>query len=232
MGGFGLFVDNASGLHAYGNIAYNNADSGYKFTGAWRDGEIIYHKNTAANSLVGFNLGGAESYKHPSVNTQIANNIIINNERFGMDVTGGVDSGLFIDHNLYYNNGWNGDLEGAGVMRFQRQPNETRQYYRTLEQVQAATTLEDHGISGNPNFQSYKLEDHNRHDGSWPNFQPVADNPLLVDRGTPLLPGSIISMLFVANLNPFAGGQAYDIGHYEQGPFPEIKQVYLPTVLR
>lgn len=51
LGGFGLYVDHASGIHAYRNIAYNNAFTGFMIYGVWRDGEIVYVNNVAANSF-------------------------------------------------------------------------------------------------------------------------------------------------------------------------------------
>ena len=69
MGGFGLYLDHASGIHAYRNISYNNAYADYMFYGRWRDGEIVYVNNIAANSLYGMSLGG-EQYDTHGVNTQ------------------------------------------------------------------------------------------------------------------------------------------------------------------
>ena len=64
MGGSGLYVDNASGIYAYRNIAYNNAFAGFKFSGTWRDGDIVYYNNTIANSLYGFHFGGWQYDTH------------------------------------------------------------------------------------------------------------------------------------------------------------------------
>jgi len=88
MGGYGLFVDHASGLHAYRNIAYNNAYADYVLYGVFRDGDIVYWNNIAANSLYGFSVGGPQYDTHGSVNTQLVDNLIVNNEGYGVIATG------------------------------------------------------------------------------------------------------------------------------------------------
>ena len=82
--GFGLDVDMASGIHLYRNIAYNNGHIGFRFAGTWRDGDIVCYNNVAANSVFGVRFGGITYDTHPSVNTQLVNNIIANNEAYGI----------------------------------------------------------------------------------------------------------------------------------------------------
>ena len=107
--GYGLFLDFASGIHAYRNIAYNNAHSGYYFYATWRDGDIVYYNNIAANSRYGMTLGARWADTHGSVNTQLLNNIIVNNEYYGIAISSanGNYPNTTINHNLYFNNGWN-----------------------------------------------------------------------------------------------------------------------------
>ncbi len=120
MGGCGLYVDMASDIHAYRNIAYNNAYTGYAFAGVWRDGDIVYYNNIAANSLFGFRLDGPDYDTHGgSMNTQLSNNIVVNNEGYGILMTDndGVYGNLSFDHNLYFNNGWRPYEEWWPAMR-------------------------------------------------------------------------------------------------------------------
>ena len=84
MGGFGLYVDHASGIYAYRNIAFNNAYSGFHLYSRWWDGDIVFFNNIAANSLHGIRLDGYASDTRGSFNTQIANNIVVNNEGYGI----------------------------------------------------------------------------------------------------------------------------------------------------
>ncbi len=86
LGGFGLYIDHASGIHAFRNIAYNNAYTGYMVYGRWRDGSIVYVNNVAANSLYGMSLGGGQYDDHGAVDTRVLNNILINNEAFGINL--------------------------------------------------------------------------------------------------------------------------------------------------
>ena len=49
--------------------------------GLWRDGDMILYNNIAANSVYGFSFGDMIKDDHNgSVNTQVANNILVNND--------------------------------------------------------------------------------------------------------------------------------------------------------
>jgi hypothetical protein len=221
QGGYGLVVDHASGIHVYRNIAYNNGYAGYKFFGRWRDGEIIFVNNIAANSLYGIILGGGQYDTHGSVNTLVINNILVNNEGFGLSLSYAVShySNTSIDHNLYFNNGWRsesqGGIEGAGAMVIIE--GNSYKPYPTLAEAQANTLWEDHGLEGDPLFSSYDPADHNPHDGSWPDFHLTAASANAMDRGTASLPASLNALLDVFRVDDYLLGSAYDIGRYEAG---------------
>lgn len=235
MGGFGLHVDNASGLHVYRNIAYNNAFNGYFFYGAWRDGEIIYYNNIAANSLYGFNLDGSSYDSHGSVDTQVVNNITVNNEGYGIRQTDadGVYGNMTIDHNLYYNNGWrswdDGGVWKPGAM-YSRAGAATN-YYQTLAEIQAHTDWESHGVAGDPVFWDYDSDDHDLWDGSWPDFHLTAASVNALDRGTAALPDSLAKLLHAFGVDDTRRGTVFDVGRYEGGfdirPRPSAQAVDL-----
>jgi hypothetical protein len=216
MGGFGLYVDNASGIHAYRNIAYNNTYSGFHLYDLWWDGDIVYFNNIAANSLNGISLAGDTQ---SSINTQIANNILVNNEGYGILIYQAQDDyGNFrVDHNLYHSNGWRsyetGGMLMPGAMAVYR-PNE---YYQTLAAIQANTPWEDHGVEGDPHFWDYDSTDHDLFDGSWSNFHLTSASANALDRGTATLPVSLIALLDAFKVTDFRRGKAYDIGRYERG---------------
>jgi hypothetical protein len=190
------------------------------FTGAWQDGDIVYYNNVAANSLHGFRLWGEDTHGH--VNTRLVNNIIINNEGYGISLgTGGGDYGnLTLDHNLYYRNGWRPEADGgirqAGALEIVNwsAPNE---YYPTLADIQAHTPWEAHGVEGDPLFRDYDPADHELHDGSWPDFHLTAASTNAIDRGTATLPASLVALLDAFDVTDFQRGDAYDIGRYEAG---------------
>lgn len=215
MGGFGLYLDHSSGIHAYRNIAYNNASSGFHFYNRWWDGDIIYYNNVAANSLNGIRLDGWAS--RGSTNTQIANNTVVNNEGYGILNAQGDYGNILVDYNLYYDNGWrpyeDGGVWHAGDMAIYG-PGE---YYQTLAAIQASTPWEDHGVEGDPGFWDYDVADHGLFDGSWPDFHLTSASANALDRGTTALPDSLIALLDAFEVNDFRGGQAYDIGRYERG---------------
>ena len=85
MGGFGLYLDIASGIYVYINIAHNNLIAGLKLAGSWQDGDVVYYNNTTANSLYGFHFGGKANVTHGGRgNTQLFNNILVNHESYGI----------------------------------------------------------------------------------------------------------------------------------------------------
>ncbi len=222
MGGFGLYVDNASGVHVYRNVAYNNAYTGYMFAGVWRDGEMLYAHNVAANSLHGFTLGGRRYDTHGCVNTQLLSNIIINNEGYGIrhDDNDGLFANITIDHNLYFNNGWRAWAEGGvwqpGAMTIYLSGVPNR-YYPTLADIRANTAWEDHGVAGDPAFRAYDVADHNMFDGSWPDFHLTAASSNAIDQGMTTLPASLTALLSRFGVEDLHWGAAYDIGRYEGG---------------
>jgi len=218
MGGFGLYLDYASGVHAYRNIAYNNSHYGFMFTGAWQDGDIVYYNNIVANSLNGFRLWGEDTHRH--VNTRLVNNIIINNEGVGISLStaSGDYSNLTIDHNLYYNNGWRSyaydGIRGAGDFAVLSHLG-FKKYYQTVADIQSNTTWEGRGVEGDPCFWDYDSTDHNLFEGYWPDFHLTAASENTLDRGTTVLPDSLLALLDNFEVNDSRRGDAYDIGRYE-----------------
>lgn len=231
MGGFGLYVDHASGIHAYRNVAYNNAYTGYMFSGVWRDGPMIYVNNVAANSLYGFTLGSGYD-THGSVDTRIINNIVVNNEAFGMTVgyATGRTQNMTIDYNLYHANGWGGMWRaGPMVVRQVSESGTSWEPQQTLAEVQANTPWEDHGVAGDPAFWAYAAADHDLFDGSWPDFHLTAASTNAIDRGTTTLPTSLTALLTQFGVSDPHWGSAYDIGRYEGGfvlvPAPAVQAI-------
>lgn len=216
MGGFGLYLDYASGIHAYRNIAYNNASSGYNLYGAWSDGDIVFYNNIAANSLYGIRLGRGADYG--SVRSHFVNNILINNEAYGILIANAQDDyGNFqMDHNLYFRNGWLAREDGGavepGAMAVEPISGPAH-YYQTLAEIRANTPWEDYGVAENPGFVSYDPDDNDIFDASWPDFHTTPLSAGVLDRGTIALPATLEQLLF--GLGDSRLGSAYDIGRYE-----------------
>jgi hypothetical protein len=221
LGGFGLYIDHASGIHAFRNIAYNNAYTGYMVYGRWRDGAIVYVNNVAANSLYGMSLGGGQYDDHGAVDTRVLNNILVNNEAFGITLSyaEGSTANTSVDHNLYFNNGWrsfdDGGIWHAGEMVIRE--GGSWEPYETLSELQAATPWEFQGVAGDPVFWDYNPADHDLFDGSWPDFHLTAASAQAIDRGTGALPGSLVTLLDNFGVTDYHWGAAYDIGRYEAG---------------
>lgn len=221
LGGFGLYMDHASGFHIYRNISYNNAFTDYMAYGVWRDAEMIYYNNIAANTLLGFSLGGDQYDTHGAVNTQVANNLMINNEGFGLSLSyaAGHTANITVDHNLYFGNGWRSYAQGgmwhAGAMVIR--DGGSYDTYPTLAEARAATVWEDQGVDGDPLLWNYNLPDHAIWDGSWPDFHLTSASSNAMDKGTASLPGSLVALLIKYGIMDRMDGTAMDIGRYESG---------------
>ena len=105
---------------------------------------MIYLNNVAANSLYGMSLGGNQYDDHGNVDTRVLDNILVNNEGFGISLSyaEGQTTNLTVDYNLYFNNGWrpyeDGGIWHAGAMVVR--DGSSWDPYQTLAEVQAATS--------------------------------------------------------------------------------------------
>lgn len=222
--GNGLYVDNATGIHAYRNIAYNNTGAGFKFACLWRDGDVILYNNIAANNYSsGLSLTGGDSCDEHSgsVNTQLVNNVLLSNEGHGIEFSSAYDADTFgnltIDHNLYYNNGWNQDAVWNPANIQLIQGSLPTQYFHDLFEIQNGTPWEDHGVEGDPIFYYYDPADRDRYDGSWAAFHLTPSSSNALDLGTTTLPDSLTALLNAFEVSDYRRGGAYDIGRHEGG---------------
>jgi len=225
MGGFGLYVDYASGIHAYRNIAYNNAYINYHMYGYWRDGEMIYYNNIAANSVHGFQMSSNIHAEVESVNTQIVNNIIINNEAHGIMLFDQDDyyENILFDNNLYFNNAWrsyeDGGVQYSGALC--RRVEWPAECFQTIEEIQSGTGWENYGLEDDPLFVNYDLNDLSYFDGSWPDFRISEESSVAVDSGTEI-PDSLSRLLSINGIENPKEGDAWDLGYHEYGTEKEV----------
>lgn len=204
LGGFGFYVDYASGIHAYRNVAYNNAHIGYSLYGYWRNGDVLYYDNIAANSVYGVHMSQhtneSETLDVPAINTQLKNNILVNSEVDGVYLADkhGTFENVALDHNLYFGNGWRteggGSFPGDMVISIEDQPWSETASFRGVEAIREATPWEEHGLSADPGFRSYDWDDHDWDDGSWPDFRLRADSVWRTHPKAPL-PGSMTRLI-------------------------------------
>ena len=87
------------------------------FDTTWRDGEILFYNNVVAENHYGFLLGGPNHDTHVNVDTRIRNNVLINNEAYGVRMWDQDNNfaNTTIDTNLYQGNGWGSSLPGPGA---------------------------------------------------------------------------------------------------------------------
>lgn len=221
MGGFGLYVDMASGLYVFRNVSYNNSYADFFTYGVWRDGEMIFANNVAANSLKGIRLGGVNFETHGNVNTQLIDNILINNEDTGLWISenGSDASGLTIDHNLYFNNGWGFQNEtqttNPDIVTIEKEEGQTVSY-ASMADLQTAAAWEVHGIEGNPGFTRFDLNTRDLFSSITPDFHLIQGS-IAVDKGVQVLPGSLLSLLDLFGIHDARTGLAVDIGRFEAG---------------
>jgi hypothetical protein len=218
--GFGLYLDSASGIHAYRNVAYNNAYAGFMLAAAWRDGDVIFYNNVVANSLYGIRPSGTSDDTHGgSVNTEIVNNVIVNNEGYGI-YQGTADENfgdMVIENNLYYNNGWrtydDGGVWKPGAMTV-RTPG-TQKYYQTVREIQEHPyRWEANGVEGDPGFLAYDPSDHELTVAHWPDFHLTPASDKAIDQGAEL-PDSLTALLGTFGVEDPRWGSGWDVGAYE-----------------
>ncbi|OQW93524.1 MAG: hypothetical protein BWK79_10670 [Beggiatoa sp. IS2] len=223
--GSGIYGDGTSGLHVYRNIAYDNGWAGIFLVNGWRDGVIIVANNVFADDFDGIDLWMPKSATpYNSVNTQILNNLLVNNENFGIEHSATVsDTQLIINHNLYDADGW-GTATGA-ILK------DASQSYPTLVKVQTTTPWEAQGISGHPSFIGYEYESERQSRGEDLNLNIVdfhlASDSVAIDRGTSSLPESLQTLLnhFDIVEEVTQQGTAWDIGAYESVPLNQSSSV-------
>ena len=221
--GNGFYLDYASGVHLYRNIAYNNSGSGFKLSCLWRDGDAIFYNNISANNYVyGFKFTGQSSCDNHngSVNTQLVDNIMVNNGAYAYQFNSAYQNqygNLVIDHNLYFQNGWDEEFVPWLVdVQLYRSSLPTSHLSGVLE-IQNATPWEDNGVQGNPNFYSYDIADHEHYTTNWPDFHTTIASTNVVDQGITTLPASLTNLLNTFNVLDYSFGSAMDIGRYEYG---------------
>jgi len=218
--GFGLYLDSASGIHAYRNVAYNNAYAGFMLAADWRDGDVIFYNNVVANSLYGIRPSGTSDDTHGgSVNTEIVNNVIVNNEGYGI-YQGTADENfgdMTIENNLYYNNGWrtydDGGVWKPGAMAI-RTPSDQKYYQSVAEIREHPYHWETRGAEGNPHFLLYDPSDHWPTVVCRPDFHLTPASDLVIDEGAEL-PASLTTLLSTFGVEDSRWGPAWDIGAYE-----------------
>lgn len=221
MGGFGLYVDMASGLHVFRNVSYNNSYADFFTYGVWRDGEMVFANNVAANSLKGIRLGGVNFETHGNVNTQVINNILLNNEDSGLWISenGSDTAGLVIDHNLYFDNGWGSQAESqtSNPVLVTNETSEGQTVsYSSMAELQNATAWEIHGTEGNPGFTMFDLKNRDLFSTVSPDFH-LTQGSIAIDKGVQVLPGSLLFLLDLFGINDARTGLAVDIGRFEAG---------------
>lgn len=227
LGGFGLYVDVASGVHAYRNIAYNVGNAGFHLyantTADWRDGPTIYVNNVAANSVHGIFLGGYQT-DPVAFDSRFLNNIVLNNEARGVMIhdNDNLFENILFDHNLYCHNGWRteGGVTTPTTMTVGIS-GAADHFFTSLQQIQAGTDWEASGISCDTAAElglvEYDINDVDYFDGSRPDFRLTAGSLLAIDQGAEL-PPSLVELLVRFEIDTDRIGVAWDIGVDEYDP--------------
>ncbi|MDM8530385.1 hypothetical protein QUF63_04385 [Anaerolineales bacterium HSG25] len=247
-GGFGLYIDIASGIHAYRNIAYNNSYANYQFNGPWQHGKIVFYNNISADSLYGFRLDATDfdtDELNGSQDTQFFNNIIINSERYGIYILKRHDNfgQATINYNLYDNNGWNNTnfVNSNGDMGVYLQRTAQPYNYEKVSDIQQNRNWELNGLNSDPQFTGSNRRAFDCTTIPCADFMITAGSPS-IDKGSFLTTNlwHLLNNLFTIP-EPLICyyGTRFDIG---QNEFMQAgscistngggNQIYLPTIMR
>lgn len=219
--GNGFYLDYASGVHFFRNIAYNNTGAGVKLSCLWRDGDAIFYNNVLANNyMYGIKTTGMGSCDNHngSVRTRFVNNIFINNGRAAMEILSSYTNtygNLVIDYNLYYQNGWRESLPGSQLDIYLYRDNLPVLKLRGLTSIRRKTDWEDHGIQADPNFEGYDAGDHTLYQYPEYTFVPTIQSDAIIDKGSLTVSNSLTKLLNkYLIINPLCGN-SYEIGRFE-----------------
>lgn len=216
-GGMGLYLTNASNVHAFRNVMYSNGFAGAHLAGAWRDGSIHLYNNVAADNAIGIHQGGLTEDTHNDVDTRVLNNIFVNNSAYGIQVANVESSypNIEVDRNLYFSNGWGQAAPNPGAMRIRHGIGSGQsEHWQTLAEIQANTPFEPAGQAGNPDFVDYDVSDHSFLDGSRPDFRLLTGS-VAEDAGTQTLSDSLTSVLGAFSVPEDKIGLRFDQGAFE-----------------
>lgn len=221
--GNGFYLDYASGVHVYRNIAYNNSGAGFKLSCLWRDGDAVFFNNIAANNhLYGIKTTGMDSCDNHqgSVNTRFVNNILVYNGLAGFEILSveGEYGYLQIDYNLYWNNGWDKTAGGtkADILVFRGMLNNLT--LRGVEKIQRSTDWEEHGLAADPGYPGPGTQEPGWYRYPSLTSMPAGGKSSLLDSGSADLPESLTRILDLFGITEQACGAAWDIGRYEVCP--------------
>lgn len=131
FGGFGLYLDFATGIHAYQNHFYDNSWAGILAAHTWRDGALILVNNRFENSQFGVDIWNDSSLKAVAHDTQILHNSFLHNSYCALRHTATAQDTRFM-HN------YNSYSENKALLET------AKKTFYNLEQVQA-TGQEQHG---------------------------------------------------------------------------------------
>jgi len=205
-GGMGYYIDYASGIHFFRNIAYANGLAGFMASGSWYDDEVVLANNTIVASPIGYTMGIRNPFADSTVGLEILNTIFLDLNEFAITLGDEhiLAGDVSIDHDLFH--------LCAGAMAG-HVDSTSYSVVPTLADVQALG-LEPDGLEGDPMLAGF---DPSITDGSWQDFRLTAGSTLALDSGGPL-PDSLLALLERFGIDPGQKGSALDRGAIELDP--------------
>ncbi|MBW2262537.1 MAG: right-handed parallel beta-helix repeat-containing protein, partial [Deltaproteobacteria bacterium] len=103
-GGMGYYIDYASGIHFFRNIAYSNGLAGFMASGSWMDNSVVLANNTIADSPLGYTMGVRNPFSDSAVGLDVINTIFLHLDRFAFSFGDEriVEGNASIDHDLFH----------------------------------------------------------------------------------------------------------------------------------
>ncbi|KAJ5070803.1 pectate lyase (eurofung) [Anaeramoeba ignava] len=218
QGGFGEYLDYATGITSFRNIFFNNAYAGYYVGATYLELPIYFYNNLIVGSGFGISLGGTSLGDGDTKNYHGQNNIFARIEIIPISIGHFSSSSLFYDFTFDWfaldDNQWNENVSYHSLLNTWSDFGTVR--FLNLTEMQNQSNWGHHSKEVEINFVDYNSSYYDRYAmNSIPDFHLTLDNPELINTGNSQFPQSFLNVLSAHGKDLGIYGSSIDFGPYE-----------------
>ncbi|KAJ6232317.1 pectate lyase (eurofung) [Anaeramoeba flamelloides] len=237
QGGFGLYLDHATGITSWRNIFFNNAFSSFYTAGTWLDAKVHFYNNLLVGSADGITVGGDDSIGDGvPQNFYMQNNIFTRIE--GMEISyGNVNDDNFYafdwDWFVSDRSPWNEKVSYASLLN--RWANGGSIRYHDVQEMQEQSDWGDNAMDQEVYYQNYDETHFDRYnDPDLPDFHLLESNTKLINKGNSDFDQDFVDILTSHQFTTGIVDDEIDFGPLEYGsndidPTPQPTPTPTPT---